>query len=197
MVAIIRVDSDDNIPDLVTTIRSGVDLSQLSAHVRNTRRSDPRIEHAFSQIDYRIENTALPSPENILGDLKFRLDPGLQDGDTSAHHYEESRTRPRKSRARSGRIADVVNPPISVPAKPWTTITDDDDFVSHLISLWFTWAHPWWHWIDEQAFLEAMRSGDLNNPNCTPYLVNMILADSCVRIINDQIATSTYFDTAA
>ncbi|KAK6371230.1 hypothetical protein LTS17_008961 [Exophiala oligosperma] len=79
-----------------------------------------------------------------------------------------------------GRIQDVVNPPVSVPAKPWTTVTDDDDFVSHLISLWFTWAHPWWHWVDEKLFLNAMRTGDDRGLICTPYLVNMILADACL-----------------
>lgn len=86
---------------------------------------------------------------------------------------------PRR-RHRTGGIADIINPPIQVPAKPWTTVTDDDDFVSHLLSLWFTWAHQWWHWVDKVLFLEAMRTQDLNNPLCTPYLVNMILADACV-----------------
>jgi len=86
----------------------------------------------------------------------------------------------RRQRRHTGNIADLINPPIQVPAKPWTTVTTDDDFVSHLISLWFAWAHQWWHWVDKESFLEAMRSQDLNNPLCAPYLVNMILADACV-----------------
>ncbi|KAJ9661394.1 hypothetical protein H2198_001962 [Neophaeococcomyces mojaviensis] len=86
----------------------------------------------------------------------------------------------RSGRRRTGSIADLMNPPIQVPAKPWTSVTDDDDFVSHLMSLWFTWAHPWWQWVDKVLFLEAMSSQDLNNPLCTPYLVNMILADACL-----------------
>ncbi|EXJ82353.1 hypothetical protein A1O3_06166 [Capronia epimyces CBS 606.96] len=93
-----------------------------------------------------------------------------------AYRHKVRRTRRRML----GRIQDVVNPPISVPAKPWTTVTDDDDFVSHLISLWCTWAHPWWHWVDVDLFLEAMRSGDTTSLICTPYLVNMILADACL-----------------
>jgi hypothetical protein len=79
-----------------------------------------------------------------------------------------------------GRIQDLVNPIISVPAKPWTTVTDDDDLVSHLMSLWLTWAHQWWQWIDRPTFIEAMKAGDLGSYICTPYLVNMILADACV-----------------
>ena len=90
------------------------------------------------------------------------------------------RRHPRRERRLTGSIADLMNPPIQVPAKPWTTVTDDDDFVSHLMSLWFTWAHQLWHWVDKVLFLEAMSSQDLNNPLCAPYLVNMILADACV-----------------
>lgn len=84
-------------------------------------------------------------------------------------------------RRRFGRIQDLVNPIITVPAKPWTTVTDDDGLVSHLISLWFTWAHQWWQWVDRASFLEAMRAGSLDSLICTPYLVNMVLADACVR----------------
>jgi hypothetical protein len=87
----------------------------------------------------------------------------------------------RTHRARLGRIQDFVNPPILVPAKPWTTVTDDDDFVSHLMSLWFTWIHPWWHWVDQKEFITAMQSRDTSSYICTKYLVNMILADACVR----------------
>ncbi|OAP54352.1 hypothetical protein AYL99_11453 [Fonsecaea erecta] len=45
------------------------------------------------------------------------------------NHVHETSTTYRRHRARLGRIQDIVNPPISVPAKPWTTVTDDDDFL--------------------------------------------------------------------
>jgi hypothetical protein len=39
-------------------------------------------------------------------------------------------------------IATLVDePPVRVPAKPWTNVTWDDDFVSHLISMYFAWHH--------------------------------------------------------
>ncbi|KAK5047770.1 hypothetical protein LTR84_006435 [Exophiala bonariae] len=85
-----------------------------------------------------------------------------------------------RRRRMQGRIQDLVNPIITVPASPWTTVTDDNDLVSHLISLWFTWAHQWWQWVERTSFLEAMRSGNTNSLICTPYLVNMILADACL-----------------
>ncbi|KAJ9652969.1 hypothetical protein H2198_007812 [Neophaeococcomyces mojaviensis] len=109
------------------------------------------------------------------------LDPILQlDASTRVGEVDDSVPSPRKHRYRTGRIQDLMNPPLAVPAKPWTTVTDNDDFVSHLMSLWFTWAHSWWQWVDEALFLEAMKAGDSNSPFCTPYLVNMILADACL-----------------
>ncbi|KAI9756100.1 MAG: hypothetical protein M4579_003987 [Chaenotheca gracillima] len=70
-------------------------------------------------------------------------------------------------------------PPIMVPAKPWTDVTDDDQFVSHLVSLYFTWCHPFFHFIDREPFLASMRRGDVDTQYCSPFLVNMMLAEAC------------------
>ncbi|KAL2846338.1 hypothetical protein BJX68DRAFT_128091 [Aspergillus pseudodeflectus] len=74
------------------------------------------------------------------------------------------------------RLAD--SPIYRVPAKPWTTVTDDDDLVSHLVSLFFTWSFPYFCWIDRDAIISAMQSGDLQNPHCSPFLVNAILSEA-------------------
>jgi hypothetical protein len=114
----------------------------------------------------------------------------LNDGFPSLGDIDgESRRREEHPRHRymKGRIQDVVNPPLQIPAKPWTTVTDDDDLVSHLMSLWFAWAHPWWNWVDEKQFIRAMQSRDSSSLICTSYLVNMILADACVSISGDTI----------
>ncbi|RAL10958.1 Zn(II)2Cys6 transcription factor [Aspergillus homomorphus CBS 101889] len=70
-------------------------------------------------------------------------------------------------------------PLFSVPAKPWTEITDDDEFVSHLVSLWFTWHHSSFNCIDKDLFLRDMKSGVVDSPFCSPFLVNAILAEAC------------------
>ncbi|KAK6365436.1 hypothetical protein LTS17_011155 [Exophiala oligosperma] len=70
-------------------------------------------------------------------------------------------------------------PLFKVPAKPWTTVTDDDGLVSHLLSLWFTWRHWCYPFIDRDTIVSAMQSGRENDGICTAALVNMILADSC------------------
>lgn len=76
------------------------------------------------------------------------------------------------------RLTDV--PLFDVPAKPWTTVTTDDQFVSHLVSLWFTWSTQSYNWIDKDDFTSGMKSGDLNSQFCSPLLVCAMLAEACV-----------------
>ncbi|KAL4998900.1 hypothetical protein BDV10DRAFT_166008 [Aspergillus recurvatus] len=70
-------------------------------------------------------------------------------------------------------------PRFSVPARPWTSIIDDDDLVSRLISLWFTRVHPICNFIDRDLFVRDMQSGSLSVSYCSPFLVNAILSDAC------------------
>ncbi|KAJ5126680.1 hypothetical protein N7448_007459 [Penicillium atrosanguineum] len=76
------------------------------------------------------------------------------------------------------RISDI--PLYRVPAQPWTSVTNDDDFVSHLISLYFTWNNCTSNWIDRDLFLRDMRSGNLESRFCSPLLVNSVLAMACL-----------------
>ncbi len=82
------------------------------------------------------------------------------------------------------RVLDVRQlcdePTFRVPAKPWTTVTDDDGLVSHFLSLYLTWYHPCFPWIDQDVFINEMRTGDLNSEYCSPFLVNALLAEGCV-----------------
>jgi hypothetical protein len=76
------------------------------------------------------------------------------------------------------RLCDI--PLFSVPAHPWTSVTDDNEFVSRLVSLWFTWAHSRLDWVDRDLFLQDMKSGRLDSTFCTPFVVNAMLAEACV-----------------
>lgn len=73
------------------------------------------------------------------------------------------------------------NAPYKVPAKPWTSVTDDDDLISHLVSLYMTWDYPFFAFFDRKTFLENMQKGNLNSDFCSPFLVNALLANACVR----------------
>ncbi|KAL2834350.1 fungal-specific transcription factor domain-containing protein [Aspergillus cavernicola] len=68
------------------------------------------------------------------------------------------------------------NPLFQVPCKPWTTVTDDDQLVSSLISLYFTWDHPLMQVVDQEMFLRDMGAGGMSSEFCSPVLVNSILA---------------------
>ncbi|KAH7187276.1 putative C6 transcription factor [Fusarium oxysporum] len=70
--------------------------------------------------------------------------------------------------------------PIRVHAKPWTAVAGDG-LVSQLISSFFTWDDAFFYpFIDLQAFLKDMNSGDVKKARyCSPFLVNAICASRC------------------
>lgn len=70
--------------------------------------------------------------------------------------------------------------PCKVPAKPWTSVTQDDDLVSHLVSLYFTWDYPFYSFLDRDVFLRHMAAANLGSQFCSPFLVNAVLANACV-----------------
>ncbi|KAI9372127.1 C6 transcription factor [Aspergillus egyptiacus] len=69
--------------------------------------------------------------------------------------------------------------PYRVPAQPWTTVTKDADLVSHLVSLYFTWAYPFHVFLDRDVFLKHMARGYRSSLFCSPFLVNALLASAC------------------
>lgn len=77
--------------------------------------------------------------------------------------------------------SSVDGPLLQVPAKPWTDVTDDDELVSHLVTLYFTWSHPCLQVLEEAIFRSHMNAGYLDSAYCTPFLVNCILALATVR----------------
>jgi hypothetical protein len=81
---------------------------------------------------------------------------------------------------RVDRLAD--DPVYKVPAKPWTAVTDDNELVSHLVSLWLTWTYPWFNWLDADCLIKHMQAGKPDSRFCSPFLVNAILAEACVGL---------------
>ncbi len=83
-------------------------------------------------------------------------------------------------------MADLVElPVIRILAKPWTDVTTDAEFVSHLITLYFTWGHYWPN-IIKDLFVIQMCSLEADMIYCTPLLVNAILALACVSLFGVQ-----------
>ena len=70
IIATIRAGSHETAVDLLATIRTGVDLSQLAAHTRNTRRANPAIETTFLSIVFVIDGPEeLPSLAQLITNM--------------------------------------------------------------------------------------------------------------------------------
>lgn len=155
LVEVIRAGGESQVAQLLTLIRSNAPLEEISASVNAELEArsvaGQGASLASAQLErVRAEVSRLGEAGPSLG-FKFM---GLQ------------------------RLCEI--PMVTVPSKPWTTVTDDDDFVSHLVSLWLTWEQDFFPVLDRDLFVGALQAGDLNTPYCSPYLVNCILAEACV-----------------
>ena len=80
-------------------------------------------------------------------------------------------------------ISELIDQPtVQVPAAPWTKVTNDNAFVSHLVSVYLNWYHFYFHNFDEGLFIEAMKAGKLGSVYCSPFLVNAVLGMGCVSL---------------
>jgi hypothetical protein len=158
--------------NLVSALRQGGDrhVAQLLALIKS--------DASFEEIKLCIETQ--------LGEL-------YQAGERSSPELEEIsqeidrrlQEMPSSSRRRVLDVTRISDRPLfHVPARPWTDVTDDNDLVSHLISVWFTWQHPWNHWIDREEFITAMQRGDRGSKFCSRFLVNAMLAEACVSHVH-------------
>lgn len=112
-------------------------------------------------------------PNTVITDEPLLMRADLQ------QHLSRSRS---SSRLRPMDVKWLLdNPRWKVPAQPWTRISDNDDFVSHLVSLYFTWHNITLNWNDHELFLMDMDKGQLGARFCSPSLVNSILAVACAR----------------
>ncbi|KAK6352838.1 hypothetical protein TWF696_004839 [Orbilia brochopaga] len=80
-----------------------------------------------------------------------------------------------------------------VPSQPWTSITQNDEFVSHLVQLFFTWEAPIYDIIEKDVFVADMRSGDVENASyCSPLLVNIVLATASMHSDREESFVNDY-----
>ncbi|KAL2823792.1 hypothetical protein BDW59DRAFT_92284 [Aspergillus cavernicola] len=115
--------------------------------------------------------------EHQLPRSELTATPELMDIYRAVEQCEQSEPPPKRRILDTRRPSNV--PRFSVPARPWTSIIADDALVSRLVSLWFTWVHPFYNWINRDLFIRDMKSGSLSAQYCSPFLLNIILADAC------------------
>jgi hypothetical protein len=156
LVDALRESKDKRLPQVLSLIQSNASVEELHNY----------LEANFTRAE--MDKTA------ELQDLQHHL----RRSSDEPEEEDPPVSRPPRRMLDVRRLAD--SPIYRVPAKPWTTVTDDDDLVSHLVSLFFTWSFPYFCWIDRDAIISAMQSGDLSNPHCSPFLVNAILSEASV-----------------
>lgn len=61
--------------------------------------------------------------------------------------------------------------------QPWTNVVHDDEFIEHLLSLYFTWQHSFFQNFPERLFRADMAAG--RTKYCSSILVNAICAAGC------------------
>lgn len=160
----LRDSDDEKAVQLFRLIRSNVSLADIRNYLDNGHGHG----HGPDQMEPGMPSSSSSSPG--LADLQNMLPKPQDDPDS-----------PRPDRRRMLDIRRLVDePPFRVPARPWTVITKDDTLVSHLVSLWFTWSHPFWNSLDRELFIKDMQAGKLECEFCSPFLVNSILAEACV-----------------
>lgn len=172
----------DKVNELLLLVRSNGSINEITHEVGSpvTRFTDPEALSAAS----------LSLSESMHQHLKPRLIAQLQprrnsdiESATSCSEQDQPKVEPQTAfdpyaRVTLENLCDI--PLLQVPAKPWTEVTDDNDLVSHLISLYFTWDHPCVQFMDQRKFLEHMRRGMLDSEFCSPLLVNSILSMASV-----------------
>ncbi|OGM41999.1 putative C6 transcription factor [Aspergillus bombycis] len=156
IIGALRGSENTRIAQLLNLIRSNASFDEIALF----------LEQQFSRAE--IER----SPE--LREFRSQLSRPSDEDDDDGNEGNAPRIPRRMLEVR--RLADI--PVYKVPAKPWTTVTDDDDLVSHLVSLWLTWTYPWFDWLDKDVFIRDMQAGDLNCRFCSPFLVNAILSEA-------------------
>jgi hypothetical protein len=152
-------------------------------------RSEPKkIEELLLLIraDTSLDAIAAVVGEHPLGnrldeapDLESQDDSGLGGSEISPRQLPRQESSLPQGFLPLERLCDI--PLFDVAAKPWTAITSDSQLISHLVSLYFIWEHPFFQIIDQRLFLKHMSAGQLDSLFCSPFLVNSLLAVASVR----------------
>jgi hypothetical protein len=182
LLATLRSAHMDKVNELVVLVRSNGSLSEIAHAVGSpvTRFTDSKFLSAASlslseDMDQHLD-------AGLIAQLQRRRGSDLESA-TGSSEQDKLKVSPQVAldpyaRVTLENLCDV--PLLEVPATPWTDVTDDNDLVSHLVSLYFTWDHPCVQFLDQNKFLEHMRRGVLDSEFCSPMLVNSILSMASV-----------------
>ncbi|KAG5774276.1 hypothetical protein H9Q72_000344 [Fusarium xylarioides] len=111
--------------------------------------------------------------------------------DQSGSLFEEAWREPQR---RASDDSTSIDPQGHIlPFSRWTNVIQDDKFLSHLLLLFWTWDTSCNRVIDRTIFEDDLKNLDPTTPGvpsalrfCSPFLVNAILAVSCVSIYDQS-----------
>lgn len=155
---------------LLDMIRSDASLAEIKFYLDDER---PRVEDRKRAIPARLR-------EVLSNDHNGNVNGNGNGSGSGGDEQQQSPIPAMRSEVNPEFLADI--PRFDVPAAPWTTVVQNAKLVSQLVSLWFTWFHPFLNWVDRDLFIQDMRSGNPRARFCSPLLVNAMLAVACVCV---------------
>lgn len=190
-----RLEHDNNaLLELVNQIRSASNDLEVRQIVSLIQSSAPlsEVNNALQQLK---QNAAFSQRQVIplIDDIRFDTERAMSrflDFRSSSRSSASESPLPTEPASRVLSVTRLVDEPVhQVPSAPWTTVTRDDNLVSHLVSLWVTWYHLLPDGIVLEPFLRAMKTPRRASPFCSPFLVNCILAAACPLSDYDEAKT--------
>lgn len=159
IVASIRALPESDVADIVQQIRSDEDLEALAESLRKTVTLSHRNE---AQTSLTLEH-----------DFSDMIGQGLLANSGHATHFGATSC--------LGMVKNEDDPPrlsdIPTARALWTDVTNDNQFIQHLLRLYFTWSHPFYSILHVDAFYNDMIIG--RNKYCCVLLVNSLCAYAC------------------
>ncbi|KAF3194157.1 hypothetical protein TWF225_008319 [Orbilia oligospora] len=163
--------SKEELPKLLELIRGDASIEQIAEYIQDKLEDGDQMT-----IDDELVESSLED-ESMRGD-HGEIENEMPSSPSTAQSYHRSRRSKTIDAMDIGSIVQISIP--DVPSQPWTNVTTNDEFVSHLIQLYFTWEAPVYDFVEKAPFISEMRSGNpVNSRYCSPLLVNAMLASAC------------------
>ncbi|RVD85046.1 uncharacterized protein DFL_003377 [Arthrobotrys flagrans] len=160
--------SKEELPNLLELIRGDASIEQIVDYIQD------KLEDG-SQVTFDGDLTESPPVDESVGEDQTEIENEKMSSSPPATQMYHRKTIDAMD---IGSIVQISIP--DVPSQPWTAVTTSDEFVSHLIQLYFTWEAPVYDIVEKTLFISDMRSGDPESSRyCSPLLVNAMLAAAC------------------
>lgn len=140
---------------LLHSVRSEVSLDVLADSLRTNVNLPQNFGHQTLEAEFAEQLS--PAPSSSRGG-KTTLSISREDSTDDSQQY-------------SGAVTPAET------SNSWFRIPHDAEFVEHLLSLYFCWVHPFYHFFSREHFLHDMSRG--RTDYCSGILVNALLSFAC------------------